>query len=87
MNVVVSIAYYPAKANWSERREQVVLTDMENWLKDRDIRLHPCSAYADLGQEVGSYNFNSDNNFKYLNIRLPSDVAMLFKLTWGAGVV
>jgi hypothetical protein len=87
MNVVVNLAYYPTKAPWNDGREQVVLTDMENWLKARKIQLHPCSAYAALGEEIGSYNFSNDNNFKYLNIRLPNDVAMMFKLTWGAGVV
>lgn len=85
--MIVSIAYYPVKAKWNDGREQVVLTGMEKWLTDRGVQLHPCSAYAELGQEIGSYNFSNDNNFKYLNIRLSNDVAMMFKLTWGAGVI
>lgn len=85
-NVVLRVPYIRSKST-DNARETHVLQAMEEWLKVRKIELKPCSAYASLGEAAGSYNFDNDNTFKYLNIRLPKDIALLFKLTWGAGVV
>jgi hypothetical protein len=78
MSVVVKVPY----ARLGEPEEGVVLANMEAWLVAQGITLVPTVHGREL-TAVGNYNFDRDRNVRYINIMLPSQMAMVFKLTFG----